>query len=133
MPEEKEVSLQVVLPKELMDRLTNLAIHERDTVRPKQISQFQWLQDTKGGRDLWYDIRDLGLYNHLSEFEVNQMIRQKYRESVGDRKYGPIKFSDIRNKIIQEALEKYLELHIVPPKVDPYKKVSYSWKDKMPK
>ena len=36
-------------------------------------------------------------------------------------------------KIRQEALEKYLELHIVPPKVDPYKKVSYSWKDKMPK
>lgn len=51
-------------------------------------SQFEWLNGTPEGKELWIDITCRGKYNRLSNQELNAMIKKKYREAIGDNGLG---------------------------------------------
>lgn len=95
--------ITIELPDNILDKLDEEAktLMEGDS-RP---TQFEWLNGSPEGRELWIDISCRGKYNRLSNNELNAMIRKQYTEATGGTKIGRPALGVYRARVIAGLLQ----------------------------
>ena len=107
---DKTVKVQLDLPEDFLQRLDNIALQKLRDVSPP--TQFEWLNKNPDGLALLRDIMHLHKYTHLSQFELNKMIRQKYIAATGGTRTGRPNLMAHRVAALVEAFEITFENHM---------------------
>ena len=104
VPEEGHVKLQLDVPRSLLQRID--AIAEQRARRVKPVPMMRWLMDTPEGRAFW---SKHGLRTHLSQEEMNDLIKEEWTRCTGGSKKGRLMLMPHRLAVIEEALNAYLQ------------------------
>ncbi len=83
-------------------------------------NQFEWLNGSPEGKELIIDMTCRGKFNHMSNQDVNALIKKKYREAIGDSGLGRPPIGIYRARAAVEYIISGLgkgEVVAIPPKV----------------